>query len=100
MSAVAENLSPGALRDDAVPGSLGADAWLVGSVLTLLTFGLVMVYSATVASGDKTLAFNFIPVTNHLVHILMGVLLMVALRYTPLHWWENAGCSGFLRPPC
>ena len=91
MSTIADNVSPGALNSEAVPDSLGADGWLIGAVLALMTFGLVMVYSATVASGDKTLAFNFIPVTNHLVHILMGVLLMVALRYSPMRWWENAG---------
>jgi cell division protein FtsW len=91
MSMIADNVSPGALNGDVVPDSLGADGWLIGAVLALMTFGLVMVYSATVASGDKTLAFNFIPVTNHLVHILMGVLLMVALRYSPMRWWENAG---------
>jgi cell division protein FtsW len=91
MSMIADNVSPGALNGDAVPDSLGADGWLIGAVLALMTFGLVMVYSATVASGDKTLAFNFIPVTNHLVHILMGVLLVVALRYSPMRWWENAG---------
>ncbi len=73
-----------------LPEGLGVDIWLAGAVLTLLTFGLVMVYSATVASSDKTLAFNFIPVTNHLIHMLMGILVMVALRYTPIQWWQWA----------
>jgi cell division protein FtsW len=82
---------PRTVDGDVLPEGLGADVWLVGAVLTLLTFGLVMVYSATVASGDKTLAFNFIPVSNHLIHMMMGVLVMIALRYTPIQWWQWAG---------
>jgi len=91
MNTIAESAPAQALNDDVLPDNLGADVWLIGVVLALMTFGLVMVYSATVASGDKTLAFNFIPLTNHLVHILMGILLMVALRYSPMRWWEHAG---------
>ena len=61
MNTIAESVPAQALKDDALPDNLGADVWLIGVVLALVTFGLVMVYSATVASGDKTLAFNFIP---------------------------------------
>jgi cell division protein FtsW len=91
MTALVNSGVPRTVDGDALPEGLGADVWLVGAVLTLLTFGLVMVYSATVASGDKTLAFNFIPVTNHLIHMMMGVLVMIALRYTPIEWWQWAG---------
>jgi cell division protein FtsW len=91
MTALVNSGVPRTVDGDALPEGLGADVWLVGAVLTLLTFGLVMVYSATVASADKTLAFNFIPVTNHLIHMMMGVLVMIALRYTPIEWWQWAG---------
>jgi cell division protein FtsW len=91
MTALVNSSVPRTVDGDGLPEGLGADVWLVGAVLTLLTFGLVMVYSATVASGDKTLAFNFIPVTNHLIHMMMGVLVMIALRYTPIEWWQWAG---------
>lgn len=65
------------------------DAWLVGVVLALLTFGLVMVYSATVASGNETLAVNFGPLTSHLAHIALGLVLIVALWHSRLDWWER-----------
>ena len=65
------------------------DIWLVGTVLALLTFGLVMVYSATVASGSQTLEVNFAPALGHLIHILLGVLLIVALRFSRLEWWDR-----------
>ena len=65
------------------------DIWLVGTVLVLLTFGLVMVYSATVASGSQELEVNFSPTLSHLIHILLGALLIVALRFSQLEWWER-----------
>ena len=71
-------------------GSRG-DAWLIGVVLVLLTYGLVMVYSATIASGSRTLAVNFLPLYHHLAHISAGLLLIFALRYVPLHWWQRLG---------
>jgi len=91
MTAIVNGGVPQTVNGNALPEGLGADVWLAGAVLTLLTFGLVMVYSATVASGDGSLAFNFIPVTNHLMHMLMGILTMIALRYTPIQWWQGAG---------
>ena len=87
MTNTALNVKAPALDRAGLPAAFGADPWLTGAVLAMLMFGLVMVYSATVASGDKTLAFNFIPATNHLVHILIGVLIIAGLRYSPLQWW-------------
>ena len=91
MTAIVNSGVPQTVNGNALPEGLGADVWLAGAVLSLLTFGLVMVYSATVASGDESLAFNFIPVTNHLIHMMMGILTMIALRYTPIQWWQGAG---------
>lgn len=65
------------------------DMLLIAVVLGLMTYGLVMVYSATIASGSETLAVNFIPLTNHLVHILIGLLLITGLRCSPLQWWQG-----------
>jgi len=90
MNAIVNSGIPQTVNGNALPEGLGADVWLTGAVLTLLTFGLVMVYSATVASGDGSLAFNFIPVTNHLIHMMMGILTMIALRYTPIQWWQGS----------
>jgi len=90
MTAITNDAAPRAVNGRSSPERLGADVWLVGVVLALLLFGLVMVCSATVASGDQTLAFNFIQVTNHLVHMMMGVLIIIALRYSPIQWWERS----------
>ncbi|MFV2092813.1 MAG: putative lipid II flippase FtsW [Hyphomicrobiales bacterium] len=91
MTTIVNSDIPRNVDGNALPEGIGADVWLVGAVLTLLTFGLVMVYSTTVASGDQTLAFNFIPVTNHLINMMMGILTMIALRYTPIVWWQGSG---------
>lgn len=80
-----------ALRSEPFQAGARGDVWLVGVVLVLLTYGLVMVYSATIASGSKTLAVNFVPLYYHLAHIGAGLLLMFTLRYVPLHWWERLG---------
>ena len=59
-----------AVKGPPLQDSNQVDIWLVGTVLVLLTFGLVMVYSATVASESQTLAVNFAPTISHLIHIL------------------------------
>lgn len=78
-----------AVKSAAPESSFQFDVWLAGTVLVLLTFGLVMVYSATVASGSKTLAVNFGPAAAHLAHIVLGLVLILVLRHTRIEWWER-----------
>ena len=78
-----------AVKGHATAAAPQADVWLVGVVLVLSTFGVVMVYSATVASGSEDLAVNFDAVINHLLHLGLGLALIIALRYVRLDWWER-----------
>ena len=78
-----------AVKGPSSQASNETDIWLVGTVLVLLTFGLVMVYSATVASGSQELEENFSSALGHLIHIVLGASLIVALRFSQLEWWEK-----------
>lgn len=90
MSVIANTAGVAQAVKSALPkSSRQMDVWLIGAVLVLLTFGLVMVYSATVASGSETLAVNFAPLVSHLVHIVLGLALIAALGFLRLDWWER-----------
>ena len=90
MSAIIDNTGPAqAVKSTLSASGSQVDVWLVGASLALLTFGLVMVYSATVASGSETLAINFGPLISHLFHIVLGIALIIALRYSRLYWWQR-----------
>ncbi len=66
-----------------------ADPWLMGALIAMLSFGLVMVYSATVASGNQSLAANFRHIEQHALHVIAGVLLLLVVSRTRVHWWER-----------
>lgn len=64
------------------------DPALFFAILTLLSVGAVMVFSATVAADSETLAFNTQPVLKHLVHILLGGIVLLVASRMPLDWWQ------------
>lgn len=90
MSTIVANTSGSQAVRSTPPAQLGQfDVWLAGAVLALLTLGLVMVYSATIASGDRSLEINTVPFSSHLIHITLGLLLIVGVRCTPPDWWQG-----------
>ncbi len=64
----------------------GADATLMFSTLAILSIGMVMVFSATVAVDSKTLAFSTHHLTKHLVHVGLGAILLFGATRIPLDW--------------
>lgn len=65
------------------------DRWLSGVFAVLLCFGTVMVYSATVASANRSLAPNFHHVGMHAAHALAAFLLALGVAQVPAAWWER-----------
>ena len=84
MSAVAH-----AMRADEAIAPDRRDPWLVGVLVALLSFGAVMVYSASIASVDQSLVTSFHGVSQHLVHIVIGVAVLLVASMTRIEWWER-----------
>ena len=69
---------------------LSFDPWLIGVVMSLLALGLVMVYSATVASSGITTSPNLQQVKQHSAHLVLALGAMAATSRAPLKWWSVA----------
>ncbi len=71
---------------------LGYDHALVAVVLALLAFGLVMVYSASVALPDSNKFKLYTPtyfLTRHLTFIVIGLVFALAASQVPVSFWEK-----------
>ncbi len=84
MSAVAH-----AVRADESVSAERRDPWLIATLVLLLSFGLVMVYSASIASGDKSLETNFRGLTHHALHVAVGLVVLVLVSFSHVDWWER-----------
>ena len=69
------------------------DHLLLGVVVALLSLGVVMVYSASVASDRETLQINLRDVIRHGAHIALGMLFMALGALVKLEWLQAAGAS-------
>jgi cell division protein FtsW len=67
------------------------DPWLLGCVAALVGLGLVMVYSASVSSAERTLGNGFYYFVRQLGSVIVGCILMYLVTHTPLRLWERAG---------
>ena len=65
------------------------DTPLLLACILLLSIGLVMVCSATIASDNQSLATNFDDVARHGMHMVAGLLVMLTLVYVPVGYWER-----------
>ena len=74
--------------------SLNVDGVLVGVFATLLTLGLIMVFSSTIAMGDQDLTVNAAHFWRQSIHIGLGLLLAFVVSKVPLWVWQHS--SGFL----
>ncbi len=65
------------------------DHWLVFVVVAMISIGTVMVFSATIAGGDKTQDINFDHLTRHLMHIGAGAIVLWAAASIRIDWLER-----------
>ncbi|MDH3695590.1 MAG: FtsW/RodA/SpoVE family cell cycle protein, partial [Gammaproteobacteria bacterium] len=66
----------------------GLDHWLLGAVLTLLSIGLVMVYSTTVATGEFAGSTHYLFLQS--TYIAFGLFLMWLVSRIEIDWWRSA----------
>ncbi|RBP49865.1 putative lipid II flippase FtsW [Arenicella xantha] len=69
--------------------SAGVDSVLLGSFISLLMLGLIMVFSSTIAMGDQDLSTNTAHFWRQLVHVVIGVSLTVAVACVPVWLWKK-----------
>jgi cell division protein FtsW len=63
------------------------DPWLLGSVVTLLILGSIMVYSASVSIAERVTGNGLYYLIRHLISVGIGVACMlVAMRMRARHW--------------
>lgn len=76
--------------------SLNFDAWLGGSALILLAFGLVMLASASITTAERNFGTPLHYFWKQLGHVLLGVVLAIGVIRVPLHVWRRVGTVLFL----
>lgn len=67
------------------------DPWLLGSVLTLLALGLVMVHSASVAYAERSHGLSSYYLIRHGASVAAGLVAMALAAHTRIRWWEAGG---------
>lgn len=74
--------------------SIGVDSVLLGVFVILLTLGLIMVFSSTIAMGNQDLSVNTSHFWRQLIHIILGLGLAFCVSKVPLWLWQES--SGVL----
>lgn len=74
-----------------VAAGAGYDRALLLSVAGLLSLGVVMVYSASIAADSVTLRLNFYHLLRHLAHIAVGLAAIGAVAFIKLDYLQRAG---------
>lgn len=69
--------------------SIGVDSILLGVFVSLMTLGLVMVFSSTIAMGDINLSTNTSHLWRHLIHIVLGVGVTLCVACIPIWVWQK-----------
>lgn len=67
------------------------DPWLVGSVLSLLTLGIIMVHSASVDYADRVMGNSAYFLVRHFVFVVLGLLGAAMVMRSRIRWWEKGG---------
>jgi len=63
------------------------DPWLLGSVVTLLILGSIMVYSASVSIAERIAGNGFYYLFRHLISVSLGVTgMLIAMRMRARQW--------------
>ncbi len=66
------------LRRDEMAKRVGVDKWLFGTVLLLVLFGLVMVFSASAVMAKETLGSPYSYVAKQALWALLGLVALAA----------------------
>ena len=66
------------------------DYWMVFSVVAIISVGVVMVFSATIAGDSKTLGTNYSHLTKHIVHIGIGCVLLWITASIRIDWLQKS----------
>mgnify|MGYP000844841819 FL=1 len=69
----------------------GVDVRLLGLFAVLLMFGLLMVYSSTIANSDKSLQPETGLFFRQLLHVFAGLILTVTIAMIPIDLWDRFG---------
>ncbi len=75
------------------------DESLLWSVLLLLSIGLVMVYSASIATAEASKLTGFQPtyyLVRHAIFLAVGLAIALATFQVPMRWWQQAAPYLFL----
>ncbi len=67
------------------------DPWLVGSVLSLLTLGIIMVHSASVDYADRVMGNSAYFLARHFAFVVLGLLGAAMVMRSRIRWWEQGG---------
>ena len=68
---------------------VGIDKWLFGTVLLLVLFGLVMVFSASAVMAKATLGSPYAYVTKQAIWVLLGIIALFVLMKVPYRKYNN-----------
>ncbi|MDO5654233.1 MAG: putative lipid II flippase FtsW [Brachymonas sp.] len=71
---------------------LGIDQWLLWCLVILLLWGLVMVYSASIAMPDNPRFAKYAPthfLSRHVFAMLLGSVMAILAFQVPMRWWEK-----------
>ena len=68
---------------------VGVDKWLFGTVLLLVLFGLVMVFSASAVMAKATLGSPYAYVRNQAIWVLLGIIALFILMRVPYRKYNN-----------
>jgi len=85
---LAEETAMQAIPASKMAPDAGVDTLLVFTVTALLSLGIVMVFSATVAADSKTLSFNTEQLVRHMIHVALGSVLLLTASRIPLDWLQ------------
>ena len=68
---------------------VGVDKWLFGTVLLLVLFGLVMVFSASAVMAKATVGSPYAYVRNQAIWVLLGIIALFILMRIPYRRYNN-----------
>lgn len=78
-----------ATRQAPASNPIGVDSALLGVFISLITFGLVMVFSSTIAMNSEGLTTNTDHLFRQTIHILLGIGLTVSVASIPVWVWHK-----------
>ena len=71
--------------------SLIQDPWILGSVLMLILFGVVMVYSASITLAERNAGNSMYFLFRQTAHVVLGLGIMWIVAQSQLRFWEQSG---------